>query len=285
MRRRHSPTQAPGTEPPGRAHRRRARWATKRREVLDRAAHDQTLTATDHQVLVALSWYSDDTGKPCWPSEARLATQLGLSERTVSRCVVQLETAGYLGVLRSPPERDRETGKFCRRHTNRYLLRKPPGPPGPWRADQRRVYRSKDLRALQETFGGSGRRQTSCSDQPDTGDGSTPPGGSHNPAPATPDMSNSGDSAQAPVLTSPDPLTTPPNACQNEDAPHGGGTGEGSVEGDAVLVEVRPGDFAALRARLPDLAGARREHPRRVLTPPSGRGKGAVEDPGALVSR
>jgi DNA-binding transcriptional MocR family regulator len=207
-----------GTQPA----RHRARWCTKRRDVLQRAAHDPTLISTDVRVLGALASYSDDSAKPCWPSQERLAKQLGFSTRTVSRSVGRLEAAGYLAVLRAKPERDRPSGRFRRRHTNRYCLCRPPGRPAEYRPGQHRVYRVAALRALQREAEQANAGQNSCPDLHDTGDASTPCRGEPNPAPAPPAVDSSSTSPPTPTLAAPGPSSTTPPGSTNTPAPHGG---------------------------------------------------------------
>lgn len=57
-----------------------------------------------------------------YPSQETLARELGVDERTVRRWLAELEGLGLVVVLRTEPERDRETGKWRRRQTNRYIL-------------------------------------------------------------------------------------------------------------------------------------------------------------------
>jgi hypothetical protein len=229
------PTTPKGTQPAPS----RARWSTKRREVLQRAAHDPTLISTDVRVLGALASYSDDSAKPCWPSQEVVAKQVGLCTRTVSRSVARLEVAGYLAVLRAKPERDRSSGRFRRRHTNRYCLRRPAGRPAEYRPGQHRVYRVASLRALQQEAEKANAGQSSCPDLHDTGDASTPWGGKPNPAPAPPPMDNSPAPLPAPDLAEQDPSPTSPTNPNNNPTTHGG---------DPVCAP--PGGFRALRLAL-----------------------------------
>ena len=213
----------------------RARWCTKRREVLQRAAHDPTLISTDVRVLDALASYSDDSAKPCWPSQEVVAKQVGLCTRTVSRSVARLEAAGYLAVLRAKPERDRSSGRFRRRHTNRYCLRRPAGRPAEYRPGQHRVYRVASLRALQQEAETPTGGQSAVSDLQDTGVTSTPDRGEPNPAPAPPGMDNYLTSPPAPDLAAQDGSPTTPDDTDSNPATHGG------------AVTAPPGGFEALR--------------------------------------
>ncbi len=213
----------------------RARWCTKRREVLQRAAHDPTLISTDVRVLGTLASYSDDSAKPCWPSQELLAKQVGLCTRTVSRSVARLEAAGYLAVLRAKPERDRSSGRFRRRHTNRYCLRRPAGRPSQYRPGQHRVYRVASLRALQQEAETPTEGQSAVSDLQDTGVTSTPDRGEPNPAPAPPGMDNYLTSPPAPDLAAQDRCPTTPDDTDGNPATQGG------------AVTAPPGGFEALR--------------------------------------
>ena len=68
------------------------------------------ITGPKKAVLVALAEHADDHGS-CWPSIARLGLYSGVCERTVKRCLVDLEEDGLIQV-------DRSQG----RTTNRYRL-------------------------------------------------------------------------------------------------------------------------------------------------------------------
>lgn len=217
----------------------RARWSTKRRDVLQRAAHDPTLISTDVRVLDALASYSDDSAKPCWPSQELVARQLGLATRTVSRSVGRLEAAGYLAVLRARPERDRPTGRFRRRHTNRYCLRRPAGRPAEYRPGQHRVYRLARLRALQQDAEQVNGGQSAISDLQDTGDISTPCRGEPNPAPAPPGIDNSPAPPPVPGLAEQQTSPTLQTNANNGSTSHRGGPICGP-----------PGGFEALRKTL-----------------------------------
>lgn len=61
------------------------------------------------------------------PSRAGLAKRLGCSERTVTRCVTALESAGVLRVVRDPPQRRRD-GTYTRRRTSLYRILAPRNP-------------------------------------------------------------------------------------------------------------------------------------------------------------
>ncbi len=99
----------------GKPSKRRERWMALLRR-------DQSLTATAIRVVEHLATYGNPDGSSTYPSEARLAADLGLSTGTVSRAVCEAEDAGWLRVLRWRPIRDPATGCWKRRHTNTYTL-------------------------------------------------------------------------------------------------------------------------------------------------------------------
>ena len=53
-------------------------------------------------VLMALANYADENGR-CWPSNARIADECGVSRRQVIRVLKELETDGF--IARTPDER------------------------------------------------------------------------------------------------------------------------------------------------------------------------------------
>ena len=214
--------------------------------MLQRAAHDPTLISTDVRVLDALASYSDDSAKPCWPSQEVVANQVGLCTRTVSRSVARLEAAGYLAVLRAKPERDRSSGRFRRRHTNRYCLRRPAGRPAEYRPGQHRVYRVARLRALQQEAENANAGQSGVSYLQDTGVASTPDRGEPNPAPAPPTMNSSPAPPPPPDLAAQNLSPITPTNPNNNPTTHGGDP-----------VSAPPGGFETLRKTL-DKAFVRR---------------------------
>jgi hypothetical protein len=107
------------TGPPNRADRRRA-WP-KRRAWSDRIAHDDRLTSGCKAWLGLLASRSDDTGKPVWGRQTRMAEQLGRSDRSVRSYRQEAEELGYVKTYRAKPERARD-GRWGRRRTNRYYL-------------------------------------------------------------------------------------------------------------------------------------------------------------------
>ena len=118
------------------------------------------------------------------------------------------------------PERDRSSGRFRRRHTNRYCLRRPAGRPSQYRPGQHRVYRVASLRALQQEAETSTGGQNAVSDLQDTGVTSTPDRGEPNPAPAPPGMDNYLTSPPAPNLAAPDSSSATPANSTNTPPPH-----------------------------------------------------------------
>lgn len=69
-------------------------------------------TATDLLVLIAVADFTDDTGL-AWPSIRTLAHRARVSERTVQRCIRNLEAMGQLTV---------DTGGQAGRNSSRYRL-------------------------------------------------------------------------------------------------------------------------------------------------------------------
>jgi hypothetical protein len=95
---------------------------------VDHVNANPTLRSVTKEVAVALTSYSDDTGKPAYPSQKALAKRLRRDVRTIRRAVSELEATGYLHVRRSEPERDRTTGRYHRRFNNYYCFRVPQEP-------------------------------------------------------------------------------------------------------------------------------------------------------------
>lgn len=115
----------PVSAPPKRDGRRdRSRWRTKRRAWLDllRSAHQLTSSAV--RVGLLLAGRSDDTAGPVWGTQVNMGTELALSERTVRRCLLELEVLGLIRVDRSPAWRDRG-GEYWHRPCNTYHLALP----------------------------------------------------------------------------------------------------------------------------------------------------------------
>ncbi len=109
----HAPTKA-------RRHRDGSVWP-KRRHWHDRIARDTRLTAGAKSFLSLLGARSDDTGKPVWGAQAKMAVQLARCPRSVRRYVGEAEELGYVKVYRSKPERG-PNGRWYRKKTNVYYL-------------------------------------------------------------------------------------------------------------------------------------------------------------------
>jgi hypothetical protein len=92
---------------------------------LDRISVDSRLTSGAKAFLLQLASRSDDSGKPVWGTQAKLADQSDTSVRTVRRCVAEAEALGYVQVYRARPLRGPD-GRWCRRKSNSYYLRLPP---------------------------------------------------------------------------------------------------------------------------------------------------------------
>lgn len=59
------------------------------------AAFSSNVPPTERLVLLALADAANDAGR-CWPSVLTLCSKTGLSERTVQRCLAELESLGWL---------------------------------------------------------------------------------------------------------------------------------------------------------------------------------------------
>lgn len=81
----------------------------------DRLCEDPALTDSCFRVAYKIAGYVNDAKGFAWPSLAKLAADLGISRKTVSRAIARLERAGYLDVTR----------KGRHGHTNEYRLRLP----------------------------------------------------------------------------------------------------------------------------------------------------------------
>lgn len=97
----------------------------KRRHFLDRIAVDPRLTRGAKSLLLLLASRSDDSGKPVWGGQNKLAEQSDTSIRSVRRYCVEAEALGYVKVYRSRPQRGPD-GRWCRRRSNSYYLALPP---------------------------------------------------------------------------------------------------------------------------------------------------------------
>lgn len=102
----------------------RARWRTKRRGWLDLVRSAHQLTSGAVRVALLLAGRSDDTAKPVWGTQVNMGTELALSERTVRRCLGELEALGLIRVDRHPAWRD-TSGLFWHRPCNTYHLTMP----------------------------------------------------------------------------------------------------------------------------------------------------------------
>ena len=98
---------------------RREAWARRLQ-----ACHGLSLSA--RLVGVHLAQHGDRDGTRIYPSQERLAAELGLSTGTISRAVCELESCGWTLVVRWRPYRDRASGQWTRRRTNHYTLAYPP---------------------------------------------------------------------------------------------------------------------------------------------------------------
>jgi hypothetical protein len=100
--------------------RKRSPWP-KRRQWMDRIACDHRLTAGAKSWLMLVANRSDNTGKPVWGSQVRMAAALGRCDRSVRRYLVEAVALGYVQVFRSKPQRGPD-GRWSRRRSNSYYL-------------------------------------------------------------------------------------------------------------------------------------------------------------------
>jgi Helix-turn-helix domain len=168
---------------PNRQQRRQA-WP-KRRAILDAVATDTRLTSGCKTFLLLLCRRSDDTAKPVWGTQTKMAHQLGRSDRSLRRYRAELETLGYLTVYRTPPQRGPD-GRWHRRRSNTYYLHIAPAArrdQGAPRRQQRTPFSVLPRhRAGQYTTGGTRTPShpdpaTAPAHLPDSNDRSTPFGG------------------------------------------------------------------------------------------------------------
>lgn len=102
---------------------RKGKW-NRRRAWLDLVKSTVLLTSSAVRVALLLASRSDDDGKPVWGTQVHMGEALGLSERTVRRCLVELETLGLVRVERRPAWIGRN-GCFVHRPCNTYVLTVP----------------------------------------------------------------------------------------------------------------------------------------------------------------
>jgi hypothetical protein len=100
----------------------------RRRRWLDSVALAAQLTTGCRGWLLLLAGRSDDAGAPVWGCQAKMAAQLGCSERTVRRYAVEAAAAGFVKVFRAKPLRGPD-GRFYRRRSNVYYLTQPVAEP------------------------------------------------------------------------------------------------------------------------------------------------------------
>lgn len=84
-------------------------------QALSWAFAQQSLKSPQKFVLVTLANYADENGS-CFPGQARISLDTGMSVRSVKRCLKSLEELGYIWV----ENRQRANGS---RTSNRYLLK------------------------------------------------------------------------------------------------------------------------------------------------------------------
>jgi hypothetical protein len=80
------------------------------------AVDDRRLSHTAYRVLGSLARYANTAGE-CWPAQSTIARRLGLGLRTVVRAIADLETYGYVYVIRQL-----RTNGMGGKGVSRYLL-------------------------------------------------------------------------------------------------------------------------------------------------------------------
>jgi hypothetical protein len=103
------------------------RWLFSEKRALFWLSLVNELWGTDCAVKTAqllLRRYFKHNGK-VYGAQLKMAEMLRVHPNTITNHVRRLEAAGLLTVTRSVPERDRTTGEWSRRETNRYWLRFP----------------------------------------------------------------------------------------------------------------------------------------------------------------
>jgi hypothetical protein len=111
-------TTPPGTRPPAPPKRRnpirRRQWyacVTKAKLAGDTA-----------RWLLLLGGRSDDTAKPVWGRQTRMAEELTRCERSVRNYRLAAEQAGLIRTYRADPQRHPTTGRWFRPRSNTYVL-------------------------------------------------------------------------------------------------------------------------------------------------------------------
>jgi hypothetical protein len=104
---------------------RRGHW-NRRRAWLDKVLRCALLTANAVRVATLLASRSDDDAKAVWGTQVHMAEELGLSERTIRRCLLELEQLALIRVERRPAWCG-PGGRFVYRPCNTYVLTVPTG--------------------------------------------------------------------------------------------------------------------------------------------------------------
>jgi hypothetical protein len=104
---------------------RRGKW-NRRRTWLDTVLRCALLTANAVRVATLLASRSDDDAKAVWGTQVHMGEELGLSERTIRRCLLELEQLALIRVERRPAWCG-PGGRFVHRPCNTYVLTVPTG--------------------------------------------------------------------------------------------------------------------------------------------------------------
>ncbi len=78
------------------------RYPTQRVRWGNAVLRCRDITGTTQHVGMALAFYGDSDGCECRPGVRRLAFETGRSERTVERCLTELNRLGWITLVRQP---------------------------------------------------------------------------------------------------------------------------------------------------------------------------------------
>ena len=135
---------------------RRRRWHTK----CVQAMKDGLISAGCMAWLALLGEQSSDTAKPVWGYQVNQAANIHRSERMVRHYRAEAERAGLIETHRGAVIRGHD-GRFCREHTNKYVLIVPPAkrPPAQEKPSSDRAVMSSRLNQHSTSVDGTFRRE------------------------------------------------------------------------------------------------------------------------------
>ncbi|MAK63582.1 MAG: hypothetical protein CMF75_02395, partial [Maricaulis sp.] len=77
-------------------------------------AADPQLNVTDLRVVIALASYANAKSRECFPSQSRLARELGISRQTVNRAIGRLSKTGWItSTPQILPKRGQTANRYC----------------------------------------------------------------------------------------------------------------------------------------------------------------------------